>query len=109
MIRLARGGKCGADKMPLKGFPDGERVAAAASRFNKLKSAAPPRPKANRPKKSRRFIAKLIWVQFTKQATKLYDSIKPLIFTNLRESFLIGQDEALPLERVFMAEIDQVA
>src|SRR5256885_508221 len=62
MMRLALAGKCGAERTPLNGF---FAVAAAnAVRFSKLNSAAPPRPNANRPKNSRRFIAKLMWLQF---------------------------------------------
>src|SRR5438445_5536184 len=64
MMRLALAGKCGAERMPLNGFSVLAVAAANASRFSKLNSAAPPRPNANRPKNSRRFIAKLMSVQF---------------------------------------------
>src|SRR5437870_4676882 len=63
MMRFALGEKCGSDKMPLNGFSGFAAAAANASRSNKLNSAAPPSPSANRPKNSRRFISKLMWPQ----------------------------------------------
>src|SRR3954468_4521316 len=67
MIRLARGARWGASRMPLKGFgaeewARGGAGAADASRFSSPASARPPRPIAERPRKSRRFRAKsMLW------------------------------------------------
>src|SRR6266850_6018908 len=58
-MRFAFAGKCGAGRMPLNGFWI-LAAPAIASRPNNPNRAAPPSPYANRPKKSRRLIPKLI-------------------------------------------------
>src|SRR5438034_10509763 len=80
MMRLAFGGKCGAGRMPLNGFSGSTAAAANASRLSKVKSAAPPRPKANRPKNSRRFMAKLMLLQFIKNQTTDLDETTLILF-----------------------------
>src|ERR1051326_939350 len=63
MTRLALGGKCGPSRIPLSGLIEAG-AAANRSRLSNPNRAAPPRPKAKRPKKSRRFIWKFTCEQF---------------------------------------------
>src|SRR3954471_16318371 len=61
MIRLAFGARCGAGRMPLNGLGGGAVGAAAEAgvpRLSRPRRATPPRPRAERARKSRRFRAK---------------------------------------------------
>src|SRR5262245_43230093 len=99
MTRLARAGKCGAGRIPLNGLAVLAVVPAEASRVSRPDKAAPPSPNANRPKNCRRFIAKLMWVQFMRNHSS------SLIYAHLRTC----QDESFPFQRVFVARVDKVS